>query len=112
VAVEPANSAVVSGNSAGSYKIQGMGAGFIPLVLNLELVDNIIAVLDENAIETCRQPGKRHCCWVYHPVLLYLQLCSWLIKGERVKRYWLLLRIALTSIFRRNCLIKGRSLRL
>ena len=55
VAVEPKNSAVLSGNPAGSHKIQGIGAGFIPRVLNLELVDNIIAVSDEDAIQTCRQ---------------------------------------------------------
>ena len=59
VAVEPANSAVLSGNPAGPHKIQGIGAGFIPLVLNLELVDNIIAVTDEDAIETCRQLAQQ-----------------------------------------------------
>lgn len=59
VAVEPANSAVLSGNPAGPHKIQGIGAGFIPLVLNLELVDNIIAVSDEDAIKTCRQLARQ-----------------------------------------------------
>lgn len=59
VAVEPKNSAVLSGNPAGSHKIQGIGAGFIPRVLNLELVDNIIAVSDEEAIETCRQLARQ-----------------------------------------------------
>jgi cysteine synthase A len=59
VAVEPENSAVLSGNPAGSHKIQGIGAGFIPRVLNLELVDNIIAVSDEDAIETCRQLAQQ-----------------------------------------------------
>lgn len=59
VAVEPENSAVLSGNLAGPHKIQGIGAGFIPLVLNLELVDNIIAVSDEDAIQTCRQLARQ-----------------------------------------------------
>lgn len=59
VAIEPANSAVLSGNPAGSHKIQGIGAGFIPRVLNLELVDNIITVSDEDAIETCRQLARQ-----------------------------------------------------
>jgi cysteine synthase A len=59
VAVEPANSAVLSGNPAGSHKIQGIGAGFIPRVLNLELIDNIIAVQDEEAIATCRKLAQK-----------------------------------------------------
>ncbi len=59
VAVEPAKSAVLSGNTAGVHKIQGIGAGFIPPVLNIEMVDQIIPVSDEDAIETCRQMAKK-----------------------------------------------------
>ncbi len=59
VAVEPAKSAVLSGKSAGTHKIQGIGAGFIPPVLNIELVDRIIPVSDEDAIETCRQMARK-----------------------------------------------------
>jgi len=59
VAVEPAKSAVLSGNTAGVHKIQGIGAGFIPSVLNIEMVDQIIPVSDEDAIETCRQIAKK-----------------------------------------------------
>ena len=59
VAVEPAQSAVLSGKSAGVHKIQGIGAGFIPPVLNIEMVDQIIPVSDEDAIETCRQIAKK-----------------------------------------------------
>jgi cysteine synthase len=54
VAVEPATSAVLSGRSPGPHKIQGIGAGFVPPVLNRDVVDEIIPVGDEDAIETAR----------------------------------------------------------
>jgi cysteine synthase A len=54
VAVEPATSAVLSGRPAGPHKIQGIGAGFVPPVLNRDVLDEIIAVGDEDAIETAR----------------------------------------------------------
>jgi cysteine synthase len=54
VAVEPKSSPVLSGGLPGPHKIQGIGAGFVPKVLNLEVVDEIIAVDDEDAIETAR----------------------------------------------------------
>ncbi|HEV7941742.1 MAG TPA: cysteine synthase A [Solirubrobacteraceae bacterium] len=52
VAVEPAGSPVLSGGSAGAHRIQGIGAGFIPSVLNTDLLDEVITVSDQNAIET------------------------------------------------------------
>lgn len=54
VAVEPKSSAVLSGGRPGPHKIQGIGAGFVPAVLNRELLDEVIAVDDEDAIETAR----------------------------------------------------------
>ncbi|MFO7152440.1 MAG: cysteine synthase A [Bacillota bacterium] len=55
VAVEPASSPVLSGGKPGLHKIQGIGAGFVPKVLNLELVDEIITVTNEEAFETTRE---------------------------------------------------------
>lgn len=55
VAVEPAESAVLSGGTAGPHKIQGIGAGFVPLALNLEVIDNILPVESDLAIQTCRE---------------------------------------------------------
>lgn len=57
VAVEPASSAVLSGGAAGAHMIQGIGAGFVPRVLNTEIYDEVIPVRDEDALETARQIG-------------------------------------------------------
>jgi cysteine synthase A len=54
VAVEPANSPVLSGGKPGPHKIQGIGAGFIPDVLKLDLVDEVVQVKDEDAMQTSR----------------------------------------------------------
>ncbi len=54
VAVEPASSPVLSGGVAGPHKIQGIGAGFVPAVLNRAVIDEIIPVGDEDALETAR----------------------------------------------------------
>ena len=54
VAVEPAESPVLSGGQAGPHKIQGIGAGFIPQVLNVSILDEIITVPGQDAMETAR----------------------------------------------------------
>lgn len=59
VAVEPRSSAVLSGRPPGPHRIQGIGAGFVPAVLNRELLDEVIAVDDEDAIETARLLARR-----------------------------------------------------
>ena len=55
VAVEPEDSPVLSGGSPGPHKIQGIGAGFVPEILDRDVIDEIITVSNENAIETARQ---------------------------------------------------------
>jgi cysteine synthase A len=88
IAVEPAGSAVLSGKSAGPHKIQGIGAGFIPSVLNLNLVDNIIAVSDEDAIETCRQLARQEALLLGissgAAVFAALQLADKMGKGKKI----------------------------
>jgi len=59
IAVEPASSAVLSGRPPGPHKIQGIGAGFVPAVLNREVIDETIPVSDENAINTARLAAHR-----------------------------------------------------
>jgi cysteine synthase len=59
VAVEPRSSAVLSGGRPGPHKIQGIGAGFVPQVLSRDLLDEVIAVEDEAAIETARTLARR-----------------------------------------------------
>jgi cysteine synthase A len=58
VAVEPASSAVLSGRAPGPHKIQGIGAGFVPPVLDLDVVDEVIPVGDEDAIEHARRAAR------------------------------------------------------
>ncbi len=59
VAVEPRNSAVLSDGEPGPHRIQGIGAGFVPPVLNRELLDEVIAVSDEDAIHTAWRCARR-----------------------------------------------------
>lgn len=58
IAVEPATSAVLSGEKPGPHKIQGIGAGFIPKVMDMSLVDEVIKVGNEEAFETAREVAK------------------------------------------------------
>jgi cysteine synthase A len=59
VAVEPAGSAVLAGGEPGPHRIQGIGAGFVPPVLNRELLDEVIAVSDDDAIRTAWRCARR-----------------------------------------------------
>ncbi|HEY9674141.1 MAG TPA: cysteine synthase A [Waterburya sp.] len=58
IAVEPTNSPVLSGGRPGPHKIQGIGAGFVPAVLKVELIDEVIAVTDEDAIAYSRRLAR------------------------------------------------------
>jgi len=59
VAVEPATSPVLSGGVPGPHKIQGIGAGFVPSVLDRSVIDEIVSVGDEDALETARLVAQR-----------------------------------------------------
>jgi cysteine synthase A len=58
IAVEPSDSAVLSGKAPGPHKIQGIGSGFIPSILNLDVIDEIITITNEEAFETARILAK------------------------------------------------------
>jgi cysteine synthase A len=59
VAVEPDASPILSGGRAGPHRIQGIGAGFIPKILNRSVIDEIIRVTNENAFDTARKLGRK-----------------------------------------------------
>jgi cysteine synthase len=58
VAVEPASSPVLSGGKPGPHKIQGIGAGFVPELLDRSVVDEVLSVGDEEALDTARRVAK------------------------------------------------------
>lgn len=58
IAVEPENSAILSGNAPGPHKIQGIGAGFVPDVLDVDLIDEIVTIPDQTAFDTSRLVAK------------------------------------------------------
>ncbi|MCK5515964.1 MAG: cysteine synthase A [Desulfobulbaceae bacterium] len=59
VAVEPEDSSILSGGKPGPHKIQGIGAGFVPAVLNTKVIDDIVTVSNDDAFETARELATR-----------------------------------------------------
>jgi cysteine synthase A len=59
IAVEPADSAVLSGEKPGPHKLQGIGAGFVPEILNTKIIDRVIKVKNEDAIYTAKELAKK-----------------------------------------------------
>lgn len=88
IAVEPATSAVLSGKPAGPHKIQGIGAGFIPKVLNRSILDEVITVTDDDAYRTKKSLAEREGLLVGISaganVFAARQVASRLGKGKRV----------------------------
>jgi cysteine synthase A len=88
VAVEPANSAVLSGMQPGQHRIQGIGAGFIPTILNRGVIDKVIPVSNEDAMETARKMASREGLLVGissgAAVYAALQVAKRLGQGKRV----------------------------
>ena len=58
IAVEPEDSPILSGGAAGPHKIQGIGAGFIPKILNKKLIDEVIQIANETAFSTAKMAAK------------------------------------------------------
>jgi cysteine synthase A len=88
VAVEPTNSAVLSGMPPGQHRIQGIGAGFIPSILNRGVIDKVIPVSNEDAMETARKMASREGLLVGissgAAVYAALQVAKRLGQGKRV----------------------------
>jgi cysteine synthase A len=76
IAVEPASSAVLSGRPPGPHKLQGIGAGFVPPVLDRSLLDEILPIDDEDALETARLAARREgvLCGISSGAALYAAL--------------------------------------
>ncbi|MBM7569291.1 cysteine synthase A [Paenibacillus sacheonensis] len=88
VAVEPAASALLSGGSPGGHKIQGIGANFIPEILNREIYDQVITIENEEAFETARRAAKEEgiLCGISSGAAIFaaLKVAKELGKGKRV----------------------------
>lgn len=85
VAVEPASSAVLSGNLAGTHRIQGIGAGFIPKTLDVTIIDEVLPVSDEEAFVAAREMARKQgiLCGISGGAALAASLCL----GQRKEMY-------------------------
>ena len=88
IAVEPSNSAVLSGKKSGAHKIQGIGAGFVPKILDRDVIDDIITIDDQQAFNMVKRLGREEglCVGISSGanVLASLKIASKLGKGKRV----------------------------
>ncbi|EFE50216.1 cysteine synthase A [Neisseria elongata subsp. glycolytica ATCC 29315] len=83
VAVEPDASPVLSGGEKGPHPIQGLGAGFVPSILNTQIYDEIIRVTGEDAFATARAAAEKKGFWsVFLPVRPFGARCNWLQKKK------------------------------
>lgn len=81
IAVEPSNSPVLSGGKPGPHKIQGIGAGFIPEVLNTDVIDEVITVTDEEAIAYGRRIAREE--GILSGISTGANLCAAIKVGQR-----------------------------
>lgn len=88
IAVEPSDSPVLSGGKAGPHKIQGIGAGFVPKILNPEIYDEVIQVTSENAFQTSRKLARDYGILIGGSsggaIYVALQVAKKLGKGKKV----------------------------
>ena len=106
VAVEPATSAVLSTGQAGSHKIQGIGAGFVPKVLNTKIYDEIITIENDDAFEEGRAFARAEGVLVGISSGAALKAADILQKDQRTRARQSLhcFQILVTDIFQLHCL--------
>ena len=88
IAVEPSASPVLSGGEAGPHRIQGIGAGFVPPVFEQALIDEVIAIDDDEAMEAARSPARWRRDMSVYGVTTDFMMClsSWALMMRRPKK--------------------------